>query len=99
MKMPNLASLYHCGCWYLTSEAQLGRKGPSLACFSASATRRLRSASYLATDFCHSRSISAADFVSRVGASGSADCAEANGPRAKARRGTQNSEFFISHEC
>src|SRR5579863_1001172 len=71
MKMPNFASLYHCGCSYLISEAQSGRKGPSSACFSASASSRLRSASYLLTDCCHSWSISAADLTPRVGARGS----------------------------
>ncbi len=33
MKMPNFASLYHCGCWYFISVAQSARYGPSFSCF------------------------------------------------------------------
>src|ERR1700758_956858 len=95
MKMPDFASLSHCGCWYLMSEAQSGRKGPSFAWCSASATRRLRSTSYLLTDCCHSWSISAADLTPSVGASGSVEAAgdwatrrdaAAKGSRARQRR-------------
>src|SRR6202789_1986816 len=84
MKMPNLASLYHWGCWYLPiMVSQSARYGPSLATRSVSARILARVASYLATDCCHSRSISAADFVSRVGARGS-DWAEAVAVRTSA---------------
>src|ERR1700723_1722317 len=100
MKMPNFASLYHCGCWYLISVAQSGRKGPSFACFSSSASNRLRSASYLLTDCCHSRSISTADFTPSVGARGSVDgaCAKSIGPPVSRRSETQRS-WFISTDA
>src|SRR5438477_5345006 len=95
MKMPNLASFHHCGCWYLISVAQSGRYGPSCACLSASPRRRLRSVSYFATDCCHSRSISPADLMSRVGASGSEFCPERWVAAAKTNRARQTANFFI----
>src|SRR5579862_2708318 len=99
MKMPNLASLYHCGCSYLMSVAQSGRNGPSCAWRSASVSRRLRSPSYFATDCCHSRSIWSADLVLSVGASGSvvvADCASEDDPQARASRKGQAIRLFMS---
>src|ERR1019366_1733007 len=72
---------------------------PWFSSFCASASRRLRSASYLLTDCCHSRSISTADLTPCVGASGSdagvGACAKSSGAAASRNRGRQRTNFFI----
>src|SRR5580704_3760736 len=54
MKIPNFASLYHCGTSNFDSESQSGRNGPSWPPRSTSFRIAARWLSYLALALCHS---------------------------------------------
>src|SRR5690349_10523156 len=73
MKMPNLASSYHAGERYFSSDVQSLRNGPWSAAFATRSRMAFRCGANFALACCHASLCAAGDKLSAVGAV--ADCA------------------------